>query len=115
MRTDDPVGTALAGIGAGATSGAACMTAGVFLLRLVQRGDPESLSRDTSGLFLSATVTIGLLVAIFVGWSLTRSIADGWRRVGYDRAVQGNLDPAVLLAPKDVILEGFYPFFLSSH
>ncbi len=102
MRTDDPVGTALAGIGAGATSGAACMTAGVFLLRLVQRGDPESLSRDTSGLFLSATVTIGLLVAIFVGWSLTRSIADGWRRgVAAGMAVFGTVLLTVVAAPMD--------------
>jgi uroporphyrinogen decarboxylase len=28
---------------------------------------------------------------------------EGWRRVGYDRAVQGNLDPAVLLAGRDTI------------
>ncbi len=28
---------------------------------------------------------------------------QGWRAVGYDRAVQGNLDPAVLLAPLDEI------------
>jgi uroporphyrinogen decarboxylase len=26
---------------------------------------------------------------------------DGWRRVGYDRAVQGNLDPLALLAPRE--------------
>jgi uroporphyrinogen decarboxylase len=26
-------------------------------------------------------------------------LTDGWSRVGFDRAVQGNLDPAVLLAP----------------
>jgi uroporphyrinogen decarboxylase len=28
---------------------------------------------------------------------------DGWRIVGYDKAVQGNLDPAVLLGPPDAI------------
>jgi uroporphyrinogen decarboxylase len=28
---------------------------------------------------------------------------DAWRTVGYDRAVQGNLDPLVLLADKDEI------------
>ena len=32
-------------------------------------------------------------------------LADGWRRVGFDRAVQGNLDPAALLAPPSVIRE----------
>jgi uroporphyrinogen decarboxylase len=30
---------------------------------------------------------------------------DGWKRVGYDRAVQGNLDPAVLLADSTTIRE----------
>jgi uroporphyrinogen decarboxylase len=29
----------------------------------------------------------------------------GWRRVGFDRAVQGNLDPAVLLGPPDLVRE----------
>jgi len=28
---------------------------------------------------------------------------EGWRRVGLDRGVQGNLDPAVLLAPGEVV------------
>jgi uroporphyrinogen decarboxylase len=28
---------------------------------------------------------------------------EGWRRVGFGRGVQGNLDPAVLLAPGDVV------------
>lgn len=31
---------------------------------------------------------------------------DGaWRRVGYDRAVQGNMDPCALLAPREVALK----------
>jgi uroporphyrinogen decarboxylase len=30
---------------------------------------------------------------------------DGWKTVGHDRAVQGNLDPLVLLATRDVIRE----------
>jgi uroporphyrinogen decarboxylase len=30
---------------------------------------------------------------------------EGWRRVGHDRAVQGNLDPTVLFAPEEVIRE----------
>lgn len=30
-------------------------------------------------------------------------LADGWARVGHDRAVQGNLDPAILYAPPSVI------------
>ncbi len=30
-------------------------------------------------------------------------LAEGWRRVGHDRAIQGNLDPTVLFAPREVI------------
>ncbi len=38
-----------------------------------------------------------------VDWRIT--LDDAWRRVGYDRAVQGNLDPLVLLADSDTIRE----------
>jgi uroporphyrinogen decarboxylase len=37
-----------------------------------------------------------------IGLDWRTPIADGWRRVGHDRAVQGNLDPTVLLAPREV-------------
>lgn len=30
-------------------------------------------------------------------------LAEGWNRVGHDRAIQGNLDPTVLFAPRAVI------------
>lgn len=30
---------------------------------------------------------------------------EGWRRVGHDRGVQGNLEPAVLLGPADLVRE----------
>ena len=104
MRTEDPVGTALAGIGAGATSGAACMTVGVLLLRLAQQGDPESLARDTGGLLLSATVTVGLLVAIFTAWYLTRPIEDLWRRgVAAGMAVFGTVLLTIVAAPLDAV------------
>ncbi|MEZ4296380.1 MAG: uroporphyrinogen decarboxylase family protein [Polyangiaceae bacterium] len=29
-------------------------------------------------------------------------ISDAWRRIGHDRAIQGNLDPLLLLAPVDI-------------
>ncbi len=38
---------------------------------------------------------------IGIDWKLT--IDSAWNRIGYDRAIQGNLDPAVLLAPPEVL------------
>jgi len=32
-------------------------------------------------------------------------LVEGWDRVGHDRAVQGNLDPTVLFAPREVVFE----------
>ncbi len=55
------------------------------------------------------TDTAGLLEAIagtgpdIVSLDWRVDLDDGWRRVGHDRGVQGNLDPAVLLAPPDVL------------
>lgn len=40
-----------------------------------------------------------------VGLDWRVSLADGWKRVGYDRAVQGNLDPGLLLGPRTVLRE----------
>jgi uroporphyrinogen decarboxylase len=34
------------------------------------------------------------------------ALAEGWRRVGYDRGIQGNLDPALLLGPRAGVVEG---------
>lgn len=80
MATNDPVGTAVASIGAGATSGAAVMTAGVLLVRLLQRGDPQNLGAQPGTLILGSSVFLGLVVAAATGWVSTRSIPDTWRR-----------------------------------
>lgn len=40
---------------------------------------------------------------VSVDWRLP--INDAWRRIGHDRAIQGNLDPAMLLAPWPAIEE----------
>jgi uroporphyrinogen decarboxylase len=42
--------------------------------------------------------------AIGVDWRVPLDIA--WERIGHDRAVQGNLDPLVLLAPWEVVRRG---------
>jgi uroporphyrinogen decarboxylase len=34
------------------------------------------------------------------------NLDEGWKRIGPDRGVQGNLDPAVLLGPADVVRSG---------
>ncbi len=38
-----------------------------------------------------------------IGLDWRTPFAEGWSRVGHDRAVQGNLDPTVLFAPRDVV------------
>ena len=55
------------------------------------------------------TGTAGLLEAIaatgcdVVSLDWRVPLDAGWRRVGYDRGVQGNLDPAVLLGPPELV------------
>ncbi|HXM53824.1 MAG TPA: uroporphyrinogen decarboxylase [Candidatus Dormibacteraeota bacterium] len=57
------------------------------------------------------TGTVGLLESIaatgpdVVSLDWRVPLDAGWRRVGHDRAVQGNLDPAVLLGPADLVRE----------
>jgi len=41
---------------------------------------------------------------IGVDWRV--DLGEAWRTIGYDRGIQGNLDPAVLLAPWPVIEDG---------
>ena len=41
---------------------------------------------------------------VSVDWRLP--LDQAWARIGYDRGIQGNLDPAMLLAPFDVAREG---------
>lgn len=37
-----------------------------------------------------------------IGLDWRTPLAEGWKRVGHDRAVQGNLDPTVLFAPREL-------------
>ena len=40
-----------------------------------------------------------------IGLDWRVELADGWKRVGYHVAIQGNLDPVVLLGPQENIRE----------
>jgi uroporphyrinogen decarboxylase len=57
---------------------------------------------STAGL-LELIATSGADV-ISLDWRV--DLDAGWRRVGHDRGVQGNLDPAVLLGPRELVVEG---------
>ncbi|HET9783295.1 MAG TPA: uroporphyrinogen decarboxylase [Candidatus Dormibacteraeota bacterium] len=52
---------------------------------------------DTAGLLERIVATGPDIVSL--DWRVT--LDEGWKRVGLDRGVQGNLDPAVLLGPPD--------------
>jgi uroporphyrinogen decarboxylase len=60
-----------------------------------------NFSTGTSG-FLELVSSAGGDV-VGLDWRIT--LADGWRRIGHDRAVQGNLDPGLLLGPREVLRE----------
>ncbi len=55
------------------------------------------------------TGTVGLLERMasagcdLVGVDWRVPLDDAWRRIGHDMGIQGNLDPAVLLAPEPVV------------
>ena len=78
MSTQDPVGLALLAIGAGSTTGASVMTAGVFALRFMQASG--TASAEVGGSILSATLFGGIVTAILSALIATSPIADGWRR-----------------------------------
>jgi uroporphyrinogen decarboxylase len=56
---------------------------------------------DTAGLLESITSAGPDVVS--VDWRVPLDAA--WKRVGHDRGIQGNLDPAVLLGPPDLVRE----------
>ena len=43
--------------------------------------------------------------ATVIGVDWRMQLDDAWKRVGYDKAIQGNLDPGALLGPVDVMQE----------
>jgi hypothetical protein len=104
VATADPVGTAIASIGAGAAVGTACTTAGVLALRLLQSGDAAALPADVGGMILSVAVSVGLFAAVLTGWLSSRAIDDTWRRgVTAALAVFGTVLLSVLATPVDLV------------
>jgi len=55
-----------------------------------------------TGLFLEEIREAGGHV---IGVDFRTPLAQAWARIGYDRGIQGNLDPAVLCGPRDYLLK----------
>jgi hypothetical protein len=72
----DPIGLALGSIGAGATTGAAVVTAGTVIVRLL----PEGGSGDAAFGVLTGGALLGIAVAVTCTVIVTAAIADLWRR-----------------------------------
>jgi uroporphyrinogen decarboxylase len=72
---------------------------------LFRRIDPSvpaiNFSTGTAGFIELVAASGGDVVGL--DWRI--ALEEGWRRVGFERAIQGNLDPGVLLAPRAVIRE----------
>jgi hypothetical protein len=90
-----PVGTTLASIGAGATTGAAVITAGVAFLRILQSTSGENPSPETSATVLFASLFAGVVAAVASGWRRAKPIGDYWRRAAVATL---SVSAAVLLA-----------------
>ncbi len=113
MNTNDPVGLALASLGAGMTAGAAVLTAGMLILRTVQRTGVTPDRSDTGFVVLTLMTFVGMAAAVAVGWSRSRKLEDTWRRgvIGM-LSVFGTALLAALAVPADSVAGrvgmGFY-------
>lgn len=72
-----------------------------YMKTLFQKITPETpvihFGVETSGLLELLTEAGGDVIG--VDWRI--DLETAWRRIGFDRAVQGNLDPVALFAPRD--------------
>lgn len=80
MSTRDPIGVALASVGAGATSGGSVVTVGLLAFRSLQRGGAGTADADAQFLALSVSLMVGIGVAASLTVALTRPITDLWQR-----------------------------------
>jgi uroporphyrinogen decarboxylase len=70
-----------------------------------QTGTPSiHFGTGTASLLESMVAAGGDVISI--DWRM--DLDDAWARIGYDRGIQGNLDPTLLLTPWNVIEEGMY-------
>lgn len=98
----DPVGLAVASIGAGAAAGAALIAAGAALLRVLQRGAAGPVA-DAAFAILGISLFCGIAAAVIVGWLTARAIRESWRRgVIAALSVFGAFPLAMLAAPADL-------------
>lgn len=96
------VGIALAGIGAGSTTGAFVMTAGVLIVRYMQASG--TATPEFGGTVLTATLFGGIVAAVGSAWIATGSLDDTWRRgIASGSAVLG----AALLAIGATVADQF--------
>jgi uroporphyrinogen decarboxylase len=66
---------------------------------VAQAGVPVIHFGTNTSTLLEAQVEAGGTV---IGVDHRMALGDAWRRIGHDKAVQGNLDPLLLLAPREV-------------
>jgi uroporphyrinogen decarboxylase len=76
--------------------------AGIF--RELQRGGAPSIHFATGSAGILSLMREAGGDVIGVDWRV--DLGEAWRLIGYDRGIQGNLDPALLLGPWPVIEDG---------
>ena len=87
---------------AGSTAGQAYKSLAIERLGIEEGNAVLDLGCGTGGDLGPLLSSIGPTGSVIgVDWRI--GLADAWRMVGHDRAVQGNLDPAVLLADRDTV------------
>ena len=74
------------------------------ILAAVKKTGAPSIHFGTSAASLLELMTEAGGDIISVDWRV--DLDDAWARIGYERGIQGNLDPTLLLAPWEVIEEG---------
>jgi len=74
------------------------------ILEAVKKTAAPSIHFGTGAASLLELMTEAGGDIISVDWRV--DLDDAWARIGYERGIQGNLDPTLLLAPWEVIEEG---------